>query len=223
MAVDLPMIAPIANQVLTPVSANGRGVPAVFQTIRTIRTSPLGGDSLLSRSVRAISLDRTLFEEVGNDKHAMPQAIILLMVVAIATGIGTLDNGNIGDVGPASTLVIIGWFVWSSLVFLVSRKFRGFAPRPTEGVTTSRADWSSIARVMAFAQAPGLLRIFGLVSGLGLVAAMAALLWQFAAMTVGLRAVMRYESHRRALALLAIAFTPYLIIVGSISFLMVTT
>ncbi len=134
MAVDLSMIAPIANQVLTPVSANGRGVPAVFQTIRTIRTSPLGGDSLLSRSVRAISLDRTLFEEVGNDKHAMPQAIILLMAVAIATGIGTcqgrsktvpLRRSNRVPPEARTKSVLGGRFVTAEVMDCRSRRLRG--------------------------------------------------------------------------------------------------
>ena len=134
---------------------------------QTIRTGELRGSSLLNRIVRAISLDRTLYEEVGKDKHAMRQAVILVIAVAIATGVGTLDNGGIRDFGPASTLVMISWFVWSGLVLLISRKFGGFAPRATGRGKSARVEWNNIARVLAFAQAPGLLRIFGVVSGLG--------------------------------------------------------
>ena len=71
----------------------------------------------LQRMYRAAWLDRKLYEEVSANAEATRQAYVVVFLVALATGIGTID-----DVGAARLplVVIIGmasWVVWVSFTW----------------------------------------------------------------------------------------------------------
>ena len=115
---------------------------------------------MLERMMRAARLDVHLYEEVEADRSATSQAMRVVVLVAIASGIGTLGAGG----GPFGLLfgVIVGllnWVVWAYITYIIGTTI--FSTPETE------ADWGQLARTTGFAQSPGVLRVFGFIPVLG--------------------------------------------------------
>ena len=147
-----------------------------------------------------------------NTKSFVPLLVVVL--VAAATGIGALDEeGASGLPGlPAMILLgLVGWVAWASLSYLVGAKLL-----PTAATSTS---WGAVARALAFAQAPGMLRAVGIFGEIGAPIALVTILWQFVAMGVALQETLDYRSHWRAAGVVAIGFIPYVAIVGAFNLL----
>jgi len=138
-----------------------------------------GIGSFLSRMVRAALLDKRLYEEVVAERGAMGQALLVVVLVAVATGIGLFDEGGLTGAKalPAQIVLgLVGWVVWASTTYLVGAKLLG-----TPG---THASWSTVARALGFAQSPGTLRVLGILPGLGILISLVTIVWQFIAMVV---------------------------------------
>ena len=158
--------------------------------------------------MRAARLDVHLYEEVESDRSATPQAMRVVALVALASGIGALGVGG----GPFALLfgIIVGllnWVVWAYITYIIGTTI--FRTPETE------ADWGQLARTTGFAQSPGILRVFGFIPVLGTVILIGVSLWQLAAMVIAIRQALDYSSTWRALGVVLVGFFP-MVIVNSI-------
>jgi hypothetical protein len=72
--------------------------------------------------IGAAKLDVATFEEVEADSTATVQAMGVVLLSAVAAGIGEIGYGGRGLVfGLAASLV--GWVVWAFLTWLIGTKF----------------------------------------------------------------------------------------------------
>ena len=116
---------------------------------------------MLERMVGAARLDPNVYEEVEADRSATAQAVRVVVLVGLATGIGLLGVGGgkndliVGVVGS-----IFLWAAWASITYMIGTTV--FRTPETE------ANWGQLVRTTGFAQSPGLLRVFLFVPGLGL-------------------------------------------------------
>ena len=87
--------------------------------------------SIVDRMVRAARLDVSLYEEVEADITATNQALMVVVLVAVAAGIGqaiaasTSGPGSPGIIGPVIGSVLsalLGWAVWSYVVYFVGTR-----------------------------------------------------------------------------------------------------
>ena len=69
-------------------------------------------------------------------------------------------------------------------------------------------------RPVAFAQSPGVLKVFGIIPVLGALVFLVASIWQLVAMVVAVRQALDYESTWRAVGVVVIGFVPYIFIIG---------
>ena len=109
---------------------------------------------MLGRMLGAARLSSDTFEDVERDSGATIQAMLVVVVVAIATGVGGILSGD-------STLLdgllfgvirgIVTWVVWALVALLV-----GTTILKSE---STEADWGQLARGTGFAQTPGLLNV----------------------------------------------------------------
>jgi hypothetical protein len=111
-------------------------------------------DRLVRRMIGAAELQLPIYQEVEADKNATGQAALVIVLVAVASGIGLIGvNGRIGILwGALSGLV--GWALFAGLVYYIGAKI---LPVPK-----TEADWGRVARTLAFANSPGVLRIFAI-------------------------------------------------------------
>ena len=84
---------------------------------------------MIQRMIRAARLDKMVFREVAADPKEMTQAIIVILLVALATGIGegsagifSRDFGQ-GVVGLISGIisVFVSWVLWSYVTYAVGK------------------------------------------------------------------------------------------------------
>jgi hypothetical protein len=94
---------------------------------RQMTTSTSESKSLFDRMVRAAKLDANLYEEVEADTKANWQAFRAVVLVSLASAIGT-GIGSLGDHRPIWFLwglliglgtAIVGWLVWSLLTYVI--------------------------------------------------------------------------------------------------------
>ncbi len=75
--------------------------------------------SFTQRMIGAAKLDVHTYEEVEADRTATGQAMGVVVLSSIASGIGAAGTG--GGVGLAAGAIgaLIGWFLWAFVTYLV--------------------------------------------------------------------------------------------------------
>ncbi len=157
---------------------------------------PLRRD-LVSRMLGAALLHRATYEDVEHDTSATRQALLAVVVVALAAGLGGLGFG-LGLAGVAVNAVS-AVLMWGAAAFVTYWVGTRVFPEPQ-----TEADWGQLLRTLAFAQSPGVLRVFLAVPGLGPFLWLASILWQLATMVLAVRVALDYERLWRAAAVVAV-------------------
>jgi hypothetical protein len=150
------------------------------------------------RIIRAAKLEVNLYEEVEADKGAMSQAMGVVVLSSIAAGVGSFGVGGIGGILMGMIASLIGWFVWAYLTYFIGTKI---LPEPQ-----TKADLGELLRTIGFASSPGLIRVFGIIPGLGGVVFTAASVWMLVAMVIAVRQALDYKSTFRAAGVCAIGW-----------------
>jgi hypothetical protein len=126
------------------------------------------------RLVNAAKLDVATYEEVEADSSALPQAMVAVVLASIAAGIGTTSGFSVVELVVDSLGALVAWFIWALLTYAIGTKL---LPQPQ-----TKADLGQLLRTIGFASAPGMLRVLGVVPGVGDLLVLAASLWMLAAM-----------------------------------------
>jgi hypothetical protein len=158
---------------------------------------------LFDRMLRAAKLDVHLYEEVEGNPALMSEALLVVVIVAVALGIGSLTLNPLA-LALGVVFAVIGWALWAAVVYFVGTRLLS--------TPQTHADWGQVARCTAYAQSPGLLRVFGFIPILGPLIVFVAVIWQIICMVTGVRTALDYTSTGRAVAVVLIGFIPYLIL-----------
>lgn len=155
-------------------------------------------DQFVQRMIGAAKLDVATFEAVEHDQNATVHALAVVVLVAIATGLGGMAAAGFTGLIVGVIAAVIGWAIWAGLIWLIGTKL---LPE-----SQTRADWSELARTTGFAQTPGILRLFGFVPLIGGLVVLVANLWMLVSMVVAVRHALDYESTWRALLVVLIGW-----------------
>ena len=161
--------------------------------------------SFADRMIRAAKLDVKLYEEVEADKTAMGQAMGVVVLSSVAAGIGTIAYGGLGGIFVGTIVALIGWYIWASLTYFIGTKW---LPE-----SQTKADIGELLRTIGFSSSPGLIRVLGIIPGLGGLVFLAASIWMFVAMVIAVRQALDYKSTRRAVGVCAIGWVIQVVIV----------
>jgi hypothetical protein len=146
--------------------------------------------TFVERMVRSAKLDVTVYEEVENDTAATGQALGVVVLSSVAAGIGA-GAGMRGLVfGTIASL--LGWIFWAWITYLIGTRWL------REPGTS--ADWSQLARTIGFAQAPGLLRVVGIIPFLASLVFFISAIWTLVAVVIAVRQALDFSSTLRAVA-----------------------
>lgn len=143
---------------------------------------------LVNRMIRAAMLDPRLYEEVEHDRSATGQAMQVVIIVALAGGIGgalwkllTLSpidavTGLIGGI----LAQVVGWLIWALVTYIIGT-----------GVFGGTASYGEMLRTLGFAQSPNVLLIvmgiLGSIPLLGGLLRFALLVWVLLAGLIAIR------------------------------------
>jgi len=150
------------------------------------------------RIIRAAKLDVNLYEEVEADKEAMGQAMGVVVLSSVAAGIGTITRGGVGGILIGTILALIAWYLWAYITYLIGTKL---LPEPQ-----TKADPGELLRTIGFSSSPGLIRVLGIIPGLGLLVFPIASIWMLIAMVIAVRQALDYRSTLRAVGVCAIGW-----------------
>ena len=169
---------------------------------------------MLQRMIGAARLDVNTYEEVENDQNATTQAMLVVIIVSIASGIAVLTTGGnfIVNFVVGIVLGLAGWAIWAYITFLVGTKILN-----TPG---TNASWGQLARTTAFAQTPGVLRVFGVIPYLGQLIILVSSIWMLVAMVIAVRQALDYESTMRAIGVVLIGAVIYFVLYAIIGALL---
>ena len=163
--------------------------------------------TILERMVGAARLDSHAYEDVERDSSATSQALLIVLAVAILSGVGQYLTGDIsvldalilGATRGVAWWALSAFFIW----FVGSTILRG---------PNTEANWGQLARTIGFAQTPGLFNILTAIPVVGILLGLALFVWNFAANIVAVRQALDYDSSWRAFFVVALAWIPTVLI-----------
>jgi hypothetical protein len=178
--------------------------------------------SIWRKMILASRLDVNLYEDVEADTGANGQAVTVVVLASIATGIGTGISGLV--VNGAIWLLwglligiftsIIGWIIWALITYWIGKTiFKG----PQTEVT-----YGQMLRTLGFANSPGVLRIFSFIPFIGGLIAFVATIWVLIAGIIAIRQALDFSTWR-AIGTAAVGWLVYVLLVFLISGLLIGT
>ena len=144
----------------------------------------------IERIIRAARLDAALYEEVEADRGALGQAIGVVVLSSMAAGLVNIGRTGLSGIIIGIVIALFGWLVWAFLIFIIGTKL---LPEPQ-----TRSDPGELLRTIGFASSPGLVRVLGIIPGLGGPVFLIAALWMLAAMVIAVRQALDYSGTLRA-------------------------
>jgi hypothetical protein len=162
--------------------------------------------TIQDRMLRAAKLDVQLYEEVEHDEGATGQATIVVILSALAAGIGSLGVGSLAGLVITTLAALFGWYVWAFLTYYIGTRL---LPEPQ-----TEADYGQLLRTIGFASAPGLIRVLGIIPGLGPFVFAVAGVWMLIAMVIAVRQALDYTNTWRAVGVCVIGWVVQLAIIG---------
>ena len=156
------------------------------------------------RFIGAARLTPAIYEEVEADKTATGQAMLVVALASVAGGIGLTGEGTGLLVG--TVVALFGWVIWAALIYVLGAKV---FPQPQ-----TQVDIGELLRTTGFAAGPGVLRVFGIVPGIGPMILLAVSVWMLVAMVIAVRQALDFTSTGRTLMVCAAGWVVMLIMIG---------
>jgi hypothetical protein len=152
--------------------------------------------SIVNRMIRAARLEVPLYEEVEADLTATNQALLVVVIVAVASAIGSGIGGGAGRgivAGLVTGLVfgLLGWAVWSYVLFFVGTRFFG-----------GTATYGELLRTLGFAESPSVLSIFSFIPVIGGIVAAVAGIWTLVSSFIATRQALDIDNTKTVFTIL---------------------
>ncbi len=152
----------------------------------------------VDRMIRAAKLDVNLYEEVEADKGAMGQAMLVVILSSVATGLGTISQGGLGGILLGTVTALVSWYIWAYLTYFIGTRL---LPEPQ-----TKADHGELLRTIGFSSSPGILRVLAVIPLVGSVIFSVASIWMLVAMVIAVRQALDYTGTLRAVGVCVIGW-----------------
>ncbi|HDN79501.1 MAG: hypothetical protein DRI61_02890 [Chloroflexi bacterium] len=168
-------------------------------------------EKMFERMIRAARLDVELFREVEADANLTQEALIVVILVSVLSGVGTFLNVLIGPRGFAAAILgliigivlpIIGYFVWAFVTYIIG-----------VNVFQGTADYGEMLRTIGYAYSPHALSFFKFIPCIGPLITLAGAIWSLVAGVVAIREALDFDT-TKAIITVIIGWIVMLIIYG---------
>ena len=145
-------------------------------------------DLLVQRMIQAARLDPALYNEVEHDDQALTEAATVVVIAAVASGLGTflgsLGHGpGLGGFASEILTTLLNWAIWSYVTFFVGTRFFG-----------GTATFGEMLRTLGYAMSPGALNVLGFLPCVGFVVRLVVLVWMLVAGVVAVREALDFDT-----------------------------
>ncbi|MBI2247798.1 MAG: YIP1 family protein [Armatimonadetes bacterium] len=162
--------------------------------------------ALADRMIRAARLDAALYEEVEADPTLTGQAVGVVILAAVAAGIGGAVRAGLGGLVAIAAAALISWYIWAYLTYWIGTRLLPEAQ--------TQADVGQMMRTIGFSSSPGLVRVAGVIPGLTALAFVVGNIWMLVAMVIAVRQALDYRSTWRAVGVVAIGWIVHSLTLG---------
>jgi hypothetical protein len=159
--------------------------------------------SFVDRIIGAVRLDAATYEEVEHDSNATGQAVAVVAIVSILSGIGSTREGGTGALIGGVIAALVFWAIYALFVYVVGV----YILRSPE----TSATFEQVLRPLGFSYAPSALAILGLIPAIGALIVFVASLWSLVASIVAIRQSLEVSTGR-AVAIAIVAFLAMVIV-----------
>jgi hypothetical protein len=156
---------------------------------------PAADQTLIGRMIRAARLDPRLYAEVEADETTIGQAVSVVLLAAFAGGIN-FPGAPLLILFGGLLAALVGWLLFAYVIYLIGAKL---LPEPG-----TKADFGALLRAMGFANAPGVVKLLGIVPELRVLVFFVAMVWVLVATVTAVRHALSYTSSWRAIGVCAI-------------------
>ena len=156
---------------------------------------PTADQTLIGRMIRAARLDPRLYAEVEADATTTGQAASIVLLAAFAGGIN-FPSAPFLILFGGLLAALVGWLLFAYVIYLIGAKL---LPEPG-----TKADFGALLRAMGFANAPGVVKLLGIVPELRVLVFFVAMVWVLVATVTAVRHALSYTSSWRAIGVCAI-------------------
>ncbi len=160
------------------------------------------------RIIRAVKLDTALYEEVEKDTNALPQAMAVVVLSALAAGIGSISKIGVAGIIVGAIIGLLAWYVWAFLTYFIGTKL---LPEPQ-----TKSNLGELLRTIGFSSAPGLIRILAIFGGLQRLIFSFAAAWMLIAMVIAVKVALDYKSTWRAVGVCLIGWIIQVLLLASL-------
>jgi hypothetical protein len=172
--------------------------------------TPTSSSSIVDRMVRAAKLQVPLYEEVEADATATNQALTVVVLAAVASGLGTAIGAAMAGRGSSVAGVLIGgviaalvgWAVWSFVVYFVGTRMFG-----------GTATYGEVLRTLGFADSPQVLLILSFVPGVGPLISVVVFFWSIVSSFIATRQALDLDNTKTVFTII-IGVVALLIVIG---------
>jgi hypothetical protein len=166
--------------------------------------APIVPTPYLTRIIRAARLDSELYEEVEADRSATWQALSVVILAGLASGIGMLGHvSSVTFVVVNIVIAMLSWVIWAVMTYWIGVHI---LPEPQ-----TQSNVGELLRTTGFSSAPGLIRVLGAVPGVDdsaqQILYLGAAVWMLVAMIIAVRQALDYQSTWRAIGVCLIGWT----------------
>lgn len=144
-------------------------------------------DRIIQRSKAVASLDTRAYREIARDPRALAEAAVVVVTVAVARGIGGLNDGANGLIGGI-VLSLLGWVIAAMVVYFVGTRITG--------TPTTSGSVESLMRTLGYASAPNVLSIFGFIWIIGSMILGVLWIWTLITTVLAIRAALNMGTTR---------------------------
>ena len=161
-----------------------------------------GEKSIIDRMIRAARLEPQVYEEVEHDQSATGQALLVVVMGAIAAGIGALSGGISGLI-VGVVLALVGWAAYAFVAYWIGTNF--FKGPKTE------ATWGQLLRTLGFASSPRVLLVLGVIPVVGIFIWIAVFFWTLVTTVIAIRQALDFDTGR-AIATAVVSWLVFFVI-----------
>ena len=138
----------------------------------------------------ALALLPYTYEDVERDKTALPQAVAIVVLSSLATGVAYLPEFGLRGLFAGLLGALLAWLCWSWLAYHIGTRW--LAEPGTD------ADWPQLLRTTGFAASPGLLRVIAIIPEASGPVFLLTWAWMLIGFVIAVRQALDYEQLWRA-------------------------
>ena len=156
--------------------------------------------AMFNRVVRAAMLDVNLYEEVEADTSLTQEALMVVILVSVASGIGSFLAGLIGEGGIGAALIglifgmvmgVLGYYIWAYITYFVGTNLFG-----------GTADVGELLRTLGYASGPRVLGVLAFIPCLGGLAGLGGAIWALVTGVIAVRQALDFDTTKAILTVI---------------------